>query len=85
LVAIVTPRLNGVLNTLVEERWDTELMYIAIHTGCMPIVQRLFDAAQNHPELANELLRGYRSIEEGALGNPFEVVELLSEEDEGMA
>ena len=42
---------------LVTDSWGNELLCEAARSGCLPVIERLFDAAEQNPELRTELLR----------------------------
>ncbi|KAF2472361.1 uncharacterized protein BDR25DRAFT_341809 [Lindgomyces ingoldianus] len=70
-----------VSDTLVEEQWGSELLCTAARAGCLPVIQRLLNQAQQKADLRTELLRGFQSIGEAVLGNHVGVVEYLLEEE----
>ncbi|KAF2678070.1 hypothetical protein K458DRAFT_423476 [Lentithecium fluviatile CBS 122367] len=78
---LVFDLIDHVLDTLVEEQWGSELLCIAARSGCMPMVQRLLNRAQNKVELWNELMRGRQLIGEAVLGNHVDVVECFLGEE----
>ncbi|KAL2110362.1 hypothetical protein VUR80DRAFT_1246 [Thermomyces stellatus] len=85
---------NGVVDTLVQDRCGNELLCLAARWGCMPIVHRLV-AMPHHTELKRELLYGTRrerhlpspaewihqSIGEAVLEDRIDDVEYLLQED----
>lgn len=78
---VVFSLLDDVHNSMTEERWDSTLLSKATSVGCIPVVRRLFDAAQHHVQLRNELLDISRCenglIGTAVLGNHVDVVEYL--------
>ncbi|ETI26828.1 hypothetical protein G647_10274 [Cladophialophora carrionii CBS 160.54] len=65
------------LDTIVRDRWGSELFCIAARAGCMPLVQHLLHRAQHKTELRTELLRDPQSIAQAVSANHIEVVEYL--------
>ncbi|KAI9739902.1 MAG: hypothetical protein M1818_004958 [Claussenomyces sp. TS43310] len=85
--------INNVLDKVIEEQWGNELLCKAAGMGCMPILRRLFDRAQDEAELRAELLResrreqstsssrlAHQSIGEAVLEDHVGVVEYLLEQ-----
>lgn len=73
--------LDDVHDAMSEEGWGSTVLSKAASVGCMPVVRRLFDAAQHHVQLRDELL-DISQCENGligtaVLGNHVDVVEYL--------
>ena len=73
-----------VSNKMVQEQWGNEILCVAASAGCMPIIRRLMDIAQQKTDLRSELLRAsqlgperHQSIGEAVMGNHFNVVRYL--------
>lgn len=69
---------------MVQEQWGNELLCLAAGAGCMPIIRRLMDIAQQKTNFRSELLRAsqlgparYQSIGEAVMGNHLNVVKYL--------
>lgn len=86
---------NGVVDTLVQDRCGNELLCLAARWGCMPIVHRLVAMSHHHTELKRELLYGthrerhlpspaewiHQSIGDSVLEDRIDDVEYLLQED----
>ena len=73
-----------VSDKMVQEQWGNELLCVAAGAGCMPIIQRLMDIAQQKTDLRSELLHVSRLrparqqlIGEAVMGNHLNVVKYL--------
>lgn len=71
---------DNVLDALVDEQWGNELLCIAARAGCLPMIQRLMNRAQDMEKLKTELWRNSRPIGEAVLGNHVSAVECLLRE-----
>ncbi|RBR22171.1 hypothetical protein FVER53590_07379 [Fusarium verticillioides] len=85
--------INDISDILIRERWGNELLCLAASHGCMPIIKRLMNNAQQNVDLKEELLRapqrqprslahpGHQSVGEAALAGHVDVVRFLLEQD----
>ena len=88
---VVFDLVDDISDILVQERWGNELLCTAASMGCMPIIRRLMDRAQEDLELRAELLsvaqtkpqamslgkQAHQSIGEAVLDNHVDVVAYL--------
>ncbi|KAK0642064.1 hypothetical protein B0T16DRAFT_462079 [Cercophora newfieldiana] len=73
--------LNDACDMMAEEQWGSRILFMAAGTGCMAVVQQLFEAAQRHDKLRAKLQDPSQSVN-GAIGaavvgNHVDVVEYL--------
>lgn len=79
--------IEHVSDKMVQEQWGNKILCVAAGAGCMPIIQRLLDIAQQKTDLRSELLQASRvgptrhqSIGEAIMGNHLNVVKYLLEQ-----
>ena len=81
-------------DVLTEDLWANELLCLAVGSGCLPIVERLFDAATRKPDMKSVMLQNLRrevqpnlpvayhqSVGEAVWNNHVDVLKYLLKQD----
>ncbi|KAJ9653673.1 hypothetical protein H2198_007184 [Neophaeococcomyces mojaviensis] len=78
-------------DVLVGGKWGNELLCLAVSSGCLPMVERLFEEAARNPAMRNEILRDvqrdirppdyHQSVGEAVWHNHIEVLRYLLKQE----